>query len=224
METENTYVYFALTGADFDLQNVTQRIGVHPTQKWNKGDKGIYKKALEYSCWKLATNKEEKCILIGSLVDEVINKLFDKIEIINELKNQYNLDSVLEIVMYINTNEEQVIPALSYSLKSIEFLHRTQTITDVDIYRFNSIPIETHYNGLKHEVWQESNGLTTLCLADKSGDGCRKLLELGSEIIHEFYASSHFEAMTIYYKFMEWGIYTTEFEIDKEPYDNKIRL
>ena len=74
---------------------------------------------------------------------------------------------------------------------------------------------------LKHEVWQDKEGLTTLCLADKHGDDCRKLLEPESKLIYTFFADSHFEAMTIYYKFMDFGIYTTDFEIDKQPYDKK---
>ncbi len=79
-------------------------------------------------------------------------------------------------------------------------------------------------DNVKHEVWQDHEGLTTLCLADERGNDCRKLLEPGSKLIHEFYANSHFDAMTIYYKFMDWGTYTTEFEIDKQPYDNKNAL
>ena len=81
-----------------------------------------------------------------------------------------------------------------------------------------------HDTNVKHEVWQDREGLTTLCFSDERGEDCRKLLEPGSKLIHGFYANSHFEAMTIYYKFMDWGIYTTEFEIDKQPYDNKNTL
>lgn len=76
-------------------------------------------------------------------------------------------------------------------------------------------------DNVKHEVWEDPKGLTTLCLADERGDDCRKLLEPDSKLIHTFYASSHYDAMTIYYKFMDWGIYTTEFEVDKEPYEKK---
>lgn len=148
METGNTYVYFALTSDNFDPQIVTERIGIIPTEKWNKGDKGKYNPTLNYSCWKLSTNKGKEYIMVDSLVDEVIGQLFDKIEIINELKNQFELDSVLEIVMYIDTNEEQSTPTLGHNLKTIEFLHRTQTKTDVDIYRFNSANNETVKNSL----------------------------------------------------------------------------
>lgn len=138
MGTGETCVYFALTGDNFDPQIVTERIGITPTQYWEKGDKGKYKQNLAYSCWKLSTDQGKEYVLVDSLVDEVIEQLFDKIEIINELKMQFNLDSVLEIVMYIDTNEKQSTPALGHDLRTIEFLYRTQTKTDVDIYRFNS--------------------------------------------------------------------------------------
>ncbi len=148
MQTGNTYVYFAFTGDNFDPQVVTDRIGVTPTETWKKGDKGKYKPTLAYSCWKLSTEEGKEYIMVDSLVEEIIGQLFDKIEIINELKNRFELDSILEIVMYIDTNEEQSTPALGHDLKTIEFLHRTQTKTDVDIYRFNSANNETEKNAL----------------------------------------------------------------------------
>lgn len=74
---------------------------------------------------------------------------------------------------------------------------------------------------VKHEVWINPEGLTTLCFADERGNDCRRLLDPDSKLIHSFYAISHYEAMTNYYKFMNWGEYTTEFEIDKEPYIKK---
>jgi hypothetical protein len=138
MEQVNSYVYFALTGEYFDLQHVTEKIGITPTECWNKGEKGKYKPSLDYSCWQLSTDKRIENIIVDRLVDELIEQLFDKIEIINELKKQFNLNSKIEIVMYIDINEEQPTPAFGQDLRTIEFLHRTKTITDMDIYRFNS--------------------------------------------------------------------------------------
>jgi hypothetical protein len=79
-------------------------------------------------------------------------------------------------------------------------------------------------DNIKHEIWESPEGLTALCLTDNRGDECRKLLDPGSKLINSFYAESPYEAMTIYYKFMNWGIYNTEFEIDKEPYEKKNAL
>ena len=73
-----------------------------------------------------------------------------------------------------------------------------------------------------HEVWADEDGLTTLCLADERGNDCRALMKPQSKIIHTFYAGNHYEAMTIYYEYMDFGTYTTDFAIDKEPYSNSL--
>lgn len=138
MEKSDTYVYFALNGNDFDPQVLTDKLGIIPTSAWKKGDKGKYKPSLSFSHWELSTEKGKEYIMVDRLVDEIVQRLYDKIDSINELKNQYALDSVLEIVLYIDTNDEKTTPALGHDLKTIEFLYLTQTRTDVDIYRFNS--------------------------------------------------------------------------------------
>ena len=43
-----------------------------------------------------------------------------------------------QIVMYIDINEEKSTSALGHDLRIIEFLYKTNTVTDVDIYRFDS--------------------------------------------------------------------------------------
>lgn len=148
METDNSYVYFALTGDNFDTDEVTNRLGIKPTDSWRKGDKGQFKPILEFASWRLSTDKGQEYLQIDKLVDEIILKLFDKIEIINDLKTQFQLNSVLEIGMYIDTNEDSSTPALGHDLRTIEFLYRTGTTTDVDIYRFNSTINETNENAL----------------------------------------------------------------------------
>ena len=143
MEKSNSYVYFAFKGNDFDPNEITKRIGIMPTETWRKGDKGKYNPKLEYSGWQLTTEKGQEPLLLDTLVDEIVNKLYDSIDIINELKNELHLESVLEIVMYIDTNPETSTPALGHDLKTIEFLYRTRTTTDVDIYTYNSETLDT---------------------------------------------------------------------------------
>lgn len=138
MKNCNTYVYFALTGDNFDPQMITERIGIRPTESWMTGDKGKYKQRLNYSLWELSTLKGREYLFIGSLVEELISSLYDKIDIINTLKSEFKLNSVLQIVLDVDTNEEQSTPALGFDLKTIEFLFKTGTTIDVDIYRFNS--------------------------------------------------------------------------------------
>lgn len=72
---------------------------------------------------------------------------------------------------------------------------------------------------IKHDIWKSKEGLTSLCFSGEIGEESRSIIEPESELIHSFYADSHFDAMTKYYKYMDWGVYETEFEIDKVSYD-----
>jgi hypothetical protein len=75
---------------------------------------------------------------------------------------------------------------------------------------------------LKHELWKdigcEEHSYYTFCLAGRLGDGARKDLSPQATLIWAVEAESHFEAMTAYYKFMDWGEYTTDQEWDFKPY------
>lgn len=72
---------------------------------------------------------------------------------------------------------------------------------------------------IKLDIWQNKEGLTSLCFSGDLGEESRTILEPDSKIIHSFYADSHYDAMTKYYQYMDWGVYTTDFEVDKESYD-----
>ena len=75
---------------------------------------------------------------------------------------------------------------------------------------------------LKHELWRDKGGEEyseqTFCLAGPHGDGARRLLSPEARLIWTVEAGSHFEAMTAYYSFMGWGEYTTDQELDIQPY------
>lgn len=138
MSTSNSYVYFALQGDDFEPSEITRFLGIEPTITWKKGDKGRYTSCLKYTCWQLEAVRGNEPLLIDNLVTEIIAKLEDRVEIIRNLKQEFGLDSVLKIVLFVDIDEEQSTPALGHDLWTINFLYRTQTRTDVDIYRYDS--------------------------------------------------------------------------------------
>ncbi len=71
-----------------------------------------------------------------------------------------------------------------------------------------------------HEIWIDKEGLPGCCSAGPEGEGFRTLLDQPAKKIHEFYTSSHMEAMTYYYHYIGFGEYTTDFpEIDGKEYD-----
>lgn len=72
-----------------------------------------------------------------------------------------------------------------------------------------------------HELWKEKDGNQTFCLAGSLGEDARKSLEFGAELVWKVEADSHFEAMTKYYEFMDWGSYKTDFKDDKKPYSKE---
>ena len=80
---------------------------------------------------------------------------------------------------------------------------------------------ERQATSLVLEVWEEvedGNALTGVCYAGPRGNGCRASFAPGARLLTTFIASSHFEAMTVYYRYQHWGVYTTDHEWDREPY------
>lgn len=73
-----------------------------------------------------------------------------------------------------------------------------------------------------HELWVDPDGLDTFCLAGSEGDAARGLLPPNLRLEWTVDAKSHFEAVTIYYRFRDRGVYTTDFpELDMIPYVDK---
>ena len=78
---------------------------------------------------------------------------------------------------------------------------------------------------LIHEVWEEQdeNGrmLESLCLAGEPGNDARARLGSAARLVTTFAASSHFEAMTMYYALYARGEYKTDYAWDHQPYPDE---
>lgn len=75
---------------------------------------------------------------------------------------------------------------------------------------------------LLHEIWivSDDNGqlLESCCLAGPDGSGLRELLPPTARLVHTFWAGSHFEAMTLYHRYLGREPYTSHHEWDYSPY------
>ena len=72
---------------------------------------------------------------------------------------------------------------------------------------------------MKHELWVESQDEQTFCLAGKHGEYALRSLGPNARLAWACEASSHFEAMTMYFECMGWGEYQSEYpEQDKRTY------
>ena len=88
MEELNSRVYFALFGDNFSPELITDTINLKPTESWQKGDKGKYNNELQSSAWILSTDKKGAQEHIPDLMHEIVDQLFDKIEIVNNLNHK----------------------------------------------------------------------------------------------------------------------------------------
>ena len=74
---------------------------------------------------------------------------------------------------------------------------------------------------MRHELWLEEEG-QTFCLAGPLGEQARSLLGPTAHLVWTVEADSHYDAMTLYYEYMGWGAYTTDFpEIDRQRYADR---
>jgi hypothetical protein len=75
---------------------------------------------------------------------------------------------------------------------------------------------------LLHEVWEDfgdhGESLPALLDAGPRGEEARRLLGPKARLLTTIWAGSHFEAMTIYYRLMGLGEYTTDQPWDYQPY------
>jgi len=130
----NCYTYFTIKG-NFDPKHITSLLKLFPSNSWAIGDKrkagdGYYDFALwEYGrCDKYEIDIEIQCL-------KTIAELRRKVEVLQRIKQIYDVDYVLEIVPSIYVNE--ISPALGFGKDVIEFCYLTETYIDIDLYTYN---------------------------------------------------------------------------------------
>ena len=63
-----------------------------------------------------------------------------------------------------------------------------------------------------HELWDDPNdeGRWLFCLAGLHGEAARSHLGPNARVVWTVEASSHIEAMTLYWAHQGWGVYTSD--------------
>ncbi|MEK4629094.1 MAG: DUF4279 domain-containing protein [Solibacillus sp.] len=133
MEQTSIYAYIQFIGNDdFPLEIVTESLGVEPTQTWKVGDLVNNHTALErfYTCWKYKTAKLETLV-----VEEVLDPIYDifhqKVDTINQLKKQFDLNVQLELVIIMENGNT---PGLVISPEFSRFASSINALIDIDMY------------------------------------------------------------------------------------------
>ena len=75
-------------------------------------------------------------VYVENQMRKTISVLLDKIAILNQIREENDVEFVLEIVPSIYV--EDINPCLAPPLDVIDFCHATRTQIDIDMYLFNS--------------------------------------------------------------------------------------
>lgn len=144
MDRTHTYTYFGiesngeigrrgLIGFErgiFNPDDITKVLGIQPFRCCKKGDKKRNGRKYLSSSWDAEKSNIGR-LDIESQCMETIRNLKNKISILKQIKEQYDVNYVIMIVLEIYGEEK---PLMSFNKEIIEFCNLTGTTIEVDMY------------------------------------------------------------------------------------------
>ncbi|MDI2588501.1 DUF4279 domain-containing protein [Psychrobacillus sp. NEAU-3TGS] len=147
MEKTNSYTYFSIGGkgeigpgglfadkrAIFNPDDITGLLGIKPFSSWNYGD--VRKNGSKYlfSNWSAEKSNVGRLDVAAQCMDTIKN-LKNKISLLKEIEEQYDVHFVIMIVPSIYGEEQ---PFINFNEEVIEFCYLTGTTIDVDMYIYS---------------------------------------------------------------------------------------
>jgi len=135
MDTRNScYTYFRIVG-NFNPDDVSALLNLTPEESWKIGDLRRNGTKYEFANWKIGQCAEYD-VHVGNQMRKTIAMLLDKIAILNQIREENDVEFFLEIVPSIYVDDKN--PCLAPPLDVIDFCHATRTQIDIDMYLFNA--------------------------------------------------------------------------------------
>jgi len=131
----NNYVYLSIHGEYFDLDKITNELKVQPTSVKLKKEPVPKKTSWIY---KIEVGKDAD---LATPTEKLIEIFELKIDQINRLKKEKNLETRLQYVIDIDIDPDSSTPYFPMSKRIINFLYKTQTTVDFDIYKADTIGV-----------------------------------------------------------------------------------
>ena len=130
MAQNTCYTYFTIIGK-FDPDKVTELLSLIPHGTVKAGDPRRGGGTSEHSIWRFG-----KCdkydVYTENQMRATIAPLKDKIELLNRIREENEVEFYLEIVPTVTANEPT--PCLAPPMDVIDFCHATRTQIDIDLY------------------------------------------------------------------------------------------
>lgn len=136
MDKTTLYAYISFTRSDdeddFPLEVVTERLGIQPTTAWKVGERvnTISPRVHFFTSWKYGTESIET-LDSDDVLHPIFNKFKDKTETINQLKNEFNLN--VKIAMVISMIDGHS-PGLGINPEFSAFAAAINAPIDIDMY------------------------------------------------------------------------------------------
>lgn len=125
----NNYLYFSFDAEYFDTEKITDELNIEPTSVMIKNEP-----VPKSTAWKYQIDAGNE-IDLEKYLQELINIFEPKTEIINRLKNKYDLTTRIQFLIDIDVNPESSTPYFGLNKKAIDFLAKTGTEVDFDLYK-----------------------------------------------------------------------------------------
>ena len=136
MNTRNScYTYFKIVG-NFNPDDISELLSLTPEKVWKIGDlrrDGITR--YDSTNWEIGRCTEYN-IEVEKQMMKTIAVLQDKIPLLNQIREKYEVSFFLSVVPSVYVND--INPCLAPSLEVIDFCHATRTEIDIDMYLYNS--------------------------------------------------------------------------------------
>lgn len=124
------YTYFKITG-DFDPNVMTKKLGLCPSKTWKIGDERTNGTLYDFALWEFG-RCDNYDVMVANQMHTTIAPLLDKIDVLNEIKTEFDVYYTLEVVPSVYADNST--PCLAPSLEVIDFCHATRTVIDIDLY------------------------------------------------------------------------------------------
>ena len=135
MNTRNScYTYFRIVG-NFNPDDISALLNLTPEESWKIGDLRRDGTKYEFANWMIGKCAEYD-VYVENQMRKTISILLDKIATLNQIREENDVEFVLEIVPSICVDD--LNPCLAPPLDVIDFCHATRTQIDIDMYLFNS--------------------------------------------------------------------------------------
>jgi|SRR5690554_2040623 len=127
------YLYFSFDAEYFDTEKITEELNIQPTSVMIKKEP-----VPKSTAWKYRIDAGNEIDLVTYL-EKLIDTFEPKIEIINGLKEKYDLTTRIQFVIDIDINPEASTPYFGLNKRAIEFLAKTESEVDFDLYKADAI-------------------------------------------------------------------------------------